>query len=106
MRPVGAIVGRRKDDRAPVRRPRGREIVAAGTELSAESDAPCELGTREQARSLGAWLERLNEQARLAIVEPAVPEPDRRIVIDARVVLARLALRGGGAVGRVGRCAR
>ena len=81
-----------------VRRPVGVERLARVAEPAAETAGCAQGGASEQVERLGAGIERLHDQRRLALVEPAIPVADRKRVVAAGVVLAGLAFLAGLAV--------
>src|SRR5207247_6559617 len=89
VRPLAAIGRRGKHDGATVGCPRRREILATRAELTAEARVRDKLRAGEQVTRRRSGLERLHEQTRPPLVEPMIPQPDRRGVVYARVVLAR-----------------
>jgi hypothetical protein len=91
-RPLVAVLRGGKDDPGAVRRPLRFEIVAAVAELPAEACLLHELRTGEEVARRARVAERLHEQRGARFIQPAIPKTDRRAVVDARLVLTRLAL--------------
>ena len=102
MRPVPAVRGGGEHDELAVRRPCGRQVFAAGAELPTETGLLHELRPGEDVPGRCVRVERLHEQMRPPVVEPVVPQANRRRVVHARVVLPAFALGRRGTIRRVG----